>query len=124
MRAGLARHGGGSMRSVNSSVAGSGMSESRQLSVVKRRHMVVLVTGTFLIYSTVSTIVFQVLLCSLPKVLSIRHLLTSIGSVLTEKTCTLLLPGFLGRGFNSSTWIGSDRKVVHFFAAGNIWAWF
>lgn len=36
------------------------MSESRQLSVVKRRHMAVVVTTTFLLYSTVSTVVFQV----------------------------------------------------------------
>lgn len=50
------------MRSVGSGTGTgiSGMSESRQLSVVKTRHMAVLVTGTFLFYSTVSTIVFQV----------------------------------------------------------------
>ena len=36
------------------------VSESRQLSVVKQRHMAVVVTLTFLIYSTVSTTVFQV----------------------------------------------------------------
>lgn len=36
------------------------MSESRQLSVVKRRHMAVAVTTTFLLYSTVSTVVFEV----------------------------------------------------------------
>lgn len=36
------------------------MSEARQMSVVKRRHVGVLVTATFLLYSTVSTIVFQV----------------------------------------------------------------
>lgn len=48
------------MRSVSSGTGMSGMSESRQLSVVKTRHMAVLVTGTFLFYSTVSTIVFQV----------------------------------------------------------------
>lgn len=40
--------------------AEEGMSESRQLSVVKRRHMAALVTVSFLLYSTVSTIVFQV----------------------------------------------------------------
>ena len=39
------------------------MSESRQLSVVKRRHMAVMVTTTFLLYSTISTIVFQVSQC-------------------------------------------------------------
>lgn len=39
---------------------GSNMSESRQLSVVNTKHMAVLVGLTFLLYSTVSTIVFQV----------------------------------------------------------------
>lgn len=39
------------------------MSESRQLSVIKRRHMAVLVTLTFLVYSTVSTVVFQARIC-------------------------------------------------------------
>lgn len=48
------------MRSVGSGAGIAGISEWRQLSVVKTRHMAVLVTGTFLFYSTVSTIVFQV----------------------------------------------------------------
>ncbi|CAM9924542.1 unnamed protein product, partial [Ectocarpus sp. 4 AP-2014] len=39
------------------------MSEARQMSVVKRRHVGVLVTASFLIYSTVSTIVFQTFAC-------------------------------------------------------------
>lgn len=63
MRAGLPKANDTSitgMRSVGSGTGITGMSESRQLSVVKTRHMAVLVTGTFLLYSTVSTIVFQV----------------------------------------------------------------
>lgn len=36
------------------------MSESRALSVVNTKHMGVLMTLTFLLYSTVSTIVFEV----------------------------------------------------------------
>lgn len=40
---------------------GSGtMTESRQLSTVKMRHMAVLMTLSFLVYSTTSTLVFQV----------------------------------------------------------------
>ncbi|CAN0550818.1 unnamed protein product, partial [Ectocarpus sp. 12 AP-2014] len=39
------------------------MSEARQMSVVKRRHVGVLVTASFLVYSTVSTIVFQTFAC-------------------------------------------------------------
>eukprot|EP00903_Cladosiphon_okamuranus_P009052 g8654.t1 len=64
MRAGLPKANGVTgMRSVSSGTGITGISETRQLSVVKTRHMTVLVTGTFLVYSTVSTIVFQTFAC-------------------------------------------------------------
>lgn len=66
MMAGLPKANDASRAARGGVEAAIAMSESRQLSVVKRRHMAVLVTATFLLYSTVSTTVFQVRVRSAP----------------------------------------------------------